>query len=129
MLKFLKCLLLLTDFGQSRPTGSEFRSTDLAWKNKFSFFSVAGRPVRSTASLSELSGNLGRPVRSTAEAVRALGIFRSTGPVDRESRICQLPIFLSPFLSLSSHFSADPSSSLSLQKPFSTKISLIHIKS
>ena len=30
--KFFFSLLLLTGFGQSRPTGSKFRSTDLAWK-------------------------------------------------------------------------------------------------
>jgi len=62
---FLVCLLL-TVFRQDWPTGSEIRSTDFAWNNEFSVFSVAGRPVR-----------------STAVAVSALGFSGSTAPVDR----------------------------------------------
>ena len=74
--------LLLTGFGQDRPTGSEFRSTDLAWKNVLILLCSrptgavdrliwqssqvisadrCGRPF----SLSELSGIFGRPDRST----------------------------------------------------------------
>ena len=58
--------MLLTGFWQSRPTGSESRSTDFAWKNSLLFFSVAGRPLRSTAG-----------------SVSALGFSGSTDPVDR----------------------------------------------
>jgi len=107
--------LLLTDFGQDRPTGSEIRSTDLAWKNDFSVFPVAGRPLRSTALSAELSGFLGRPTRSTAVVCRALGISGSTDPVDRASRFCpDCPIYNTFSLSLSlSLFHSRPPSPLS----------------
>ena len=81
--KFFLGHLLLTGFWQSRPTGSESRSTDFAWKSSLLFFSVAGRPVRSTAgSVSALgfSGSTDRVDRSVLQSSRVLWVDRPGRP-------------------------------------------------